>query len=76
MAVPRLPSPLIKPDVRISRIRLSDWLHLAHWRRCANVHPTKPEHAQLAEDHMRPRIAGCRARAPCDAGSGSCARGS
>ncbi len=23
----RLPSPLIKPDVRISRIRLSDWLH-------------------------------------------------
>ena len=24
----RFPSPLIKPDVRISRIRLSDWLHL------------------------------------------------
>ena len=24
---PRFPSPLIKPDVRISRIRLSDWLH-------------------------------------------------
>jgi hypothetical protein len=24
---PRLPSPLIKPDVRISRIRLSDWFH-------------------------------------------------
>ena len=23
----RLPSPLIKPDVRVSRIRLSDWLH-------------------------------------------------
>jgi hypothetical protein len=23
--LPRLPSPLIKPDVRISRIRLSDW---------------------------------------------------
>ena len=23
----RLPSPLIKPDVRIARIRLSDWLH-------------------------------------------------
>jgi hypothetical protein len=23
----RLPSPLVKPDVRISRIRLSDWLH-------------------------------------------------
>ena len=26
---PRFPSPLIKPDVRISRIRLSDWFHLA-----------------------------------------------
>jgi hypothetical protein len=25
----RFPSPLIKPDVQISRIRLSDWLHLA-----------------------------------------------
>ena len=24
---PRFPFPLIKPDVRISRIRLSDWLH-------------------------------------------------
>jgi hypothetical protein len=24
---PRFSSPLIKPDVRISRIRLSDWLH-------------------------------------------------
>lgn len=23
----RLPSPLIKPDVRVARIRLSDWLH-------------------------------------------------
>ena len=32
-ASPRFPSPLIKPDVRISRIRLSDWLHLeAHGR--------------------------------------------
>ena len=26
----RFPSPLIKPDVRISRIRLSDWLHREH----------------------------------------------
>jgi len=26
----RFPSPLIKPDVRISRIRLSDWLHRGH----------------------------------------------
>src|SRR3954470_20104675 len=27
-ATPRFPSPLVKPDVRISRIRLSDWLYL------------------------------------------------
>jgi hypothetical protein len=27
---PRFPSPLIKPDVRISRIRLSDWFHREH----------------------------------------------
>jgi len=26
-APPRFPSPLIKPDARVSRIRLSDWLH-------------------------------------------------
>ena len=24
----RFPPPLIKPDVRVSRIRLSDWLHV------------------------------------------------
>ena len=30
----RLPSPLIKPDVRISRIRLSDWFHCESTRRC------------------------------------------
>ena len=28
LAVALFPSPLIKPDVRISRIRLSDWFHL------------------------------------------------
>ena len=33
LASPRFPSPLIEPAVRISRIRLSDWLHLkAHGR--------------------------------------------
>jgi hypothetical protein len=42
---PRFPSPLIKPDVRNYRIRLSDWLHLmAHSGRqfssaLANVSP-------------------------------------
>ena len=34
----RFPSPLIKPDVRISRIRLSDWLH----RRLTNARPSAP----------------------------------
>ncbi len=29
VAMLRFPSPLIKPDVPISGIRLSDWLHLA-----------------------------------------------
>ena len=33
-SVPRLPSPLIKPDVRISRIRLSDWFHCRHTAGC------------------------------------------
>jgi hypothetical protein len=30
VAMLRFPSPLIKPDVRISRIRLSDWFHHGH----------------------------------------------
>ena len=36
-APPRFPSPLIKPDVQISRIRLSDWLH----RRLTNEAPSR-----------------------------------
>src|SRR5450759_4662707 len=35
-APPRFPSPLIKPDVRICRIRLSDWFH----RRLTNARPS------------------------------------
>ena len=48
----RLPSPLIKPDVRISRIRLSDWLHLeAHgrapsWSRRSRSTPSSPNTTQ------------------------------
>ena len=34
LAVARFRSPLIKPDVRISRIRLSDWFHLAAFGGC------------------------------------------
>jgi len=43
----RLPSPLIKPDVRISRIRLSDWLHREHTASgdMSDVHvPASPWH--------------------------------
>src|SRR5689334_2517299 len=44
----RFPSPLIKPDVRISRIRLSDWLHPAAidgapmWSRRSRTTPSFP----------------------------------
>src|ERR687897_599307 len=47
----RLPSPLVKPDVRISRIRLSDWLHRkAHggspkWTRLRWSTPSAPNTA-------------------------------
>src|ERR1700745_3852767 len=43
------PSPLIEPDVRISRIRLSDWLHLeAHdgrlpWSLRSRTTPSSPK---------------------------------
>jgi hypothetical protein len=45
---PRFPSPLIEPDVRISRIRLSDWLVSRHtaW---AKVHADEVQHAELPE---------------------------
>src|SRR5205085_9005112 len=38
----RFPSPLIEPDVRISRIRLSDWLHREahetnHWPQASSA---------------------------------------
>ena len=44
-ATPRFPSPLIKPDVPISRIRLSDWLHRkAHgWA----ADRTRPRHGDV-----------------------------
>src|SRR5690242_12350252 len=44
----RFPSPLIKPDVRISRIRLSDWFHPAAidgapmWSRRSRTTPSFP----------------------------------
>ena len=51
----RFPSPLIKPDVRISRIRLSDWLHRQGPRRRRQVHASKTQDAEFPEDHRRRR---------------------
>src|SRR6476620_3428093 len=62
----RFPSPLIKPDVRISRIRLSDGLH-------PTAHGGAPHASGAAEARracrtpLRSRSGGCRARAPCGA---------
>jgi hypothetical protein len=61
----RLPSPLIKPDVRISRIRLSDWLHRkAHgggpkWTRRRWSRGTRGPRAPLddADDQAMPAAA-------------------
>jgi hypothetical protein len=46
VALLRFPSPLIKPDVRISRIRLSDWFHRVHTARS----PTSAFHAPTRLD--------------------------
>ncbi len=68
----RLPSPLVEPDVRISRIRLSNWLG----GRLTTLRPLCGTCAGAAHQACRPcGHAGCRASAACDAGRGSCARG-
>ena len=51
----RFPSPLIKPDVRFARIRLSDWLHCkAHggalrWPRRSRRTPSAPKIASAGK---------------------------
>jgi hypothetical protein len=44
----RFSSPLIKPDVRIFRIRLSDQLHCKASRRRSEMHASEAQHAQFA----------------------------
>jgi hypothetical protein len=71
----RLPSPLIKPDVRISRIRLSDWLHgmLTTLRPIGDIGVVSTH-----QGRRRPPPCGrvrCFATASCGAGQGSYARG-
>src|SRR6266700_1093934 len=69
----RFPSPLIKPDVRISRIRLSDWLH----RRLTNEVPTVPDGVGALPTPRKQRCqstAWCRATTLCDASEGNAVR--
>jgi len=72
-APPRFPSPLIKPDVRIARIRLSDWLH----RRLTNGPPTELDEPAVLRVRRTPfllRNGWCRAIAPDGASAGSAVR--
>ena len=48
----RFPSPLIKPDVRISRIRLSDWLHVTLTTWLALQPRAQSRHTQFPEDRF------------------------
>ena len=58
----RFPSPLIKPDVLVSSIRLSDRLHqLAHGGRFTR-HIQKTQHAQFPEEDMIRKSGGASRR--------------
>jgi hypothetical protein len=70
VAPSRFPSPLIKPDVPISGIRLSEWFH----RRLTNEAPTALSAAGRHPVLRRPwrtRIGCCHALAPYDASAGN-----
>src|SRR5438045_1724457 len=63
---PRFPFPLIKPDVPISGIRLSDWLHRRLTKRRHSADrgaATPPARRRSASSKTR----GCPARTPCAA---------
>src|SRR3954447_4274475 len=63
LAVARFRSPLIKPDVRISRIRLSDWISSLSSRTRCHPDSTQWNNAQPAVDRI-PREAGISATRP------------
>src|SRR5207247_7449577 len=69
---PRFPAPLVKPDVPISGIRLSDCL----LRRLTNARPSAPAAGPRPESRtpVPPGTGWCLAMTPCDAVSGSAAR--
>jgi hypothetical protein len=58
---PRFPSPLIKPDVRISRIRLSDWLH-----RKAHGGGSKPTRRRWSTPRVPNTASRGKRRVPCE----------
>src|SRR5438445_2921585 len=60
LAVARFRTPLIKPDVRISRIRLSDWISSLSSRTRCHPDSTQWNNAQPAVDRI-PREAGISA---------------
>jgi len=49
----RFPSPRIKPDVRIARIRLSDWLRDSSREDVGSATMAQSRHAEFAEDRFR-----------------------
>src|SRR5215211_1186494 len=66
----RFPSPLIKPDVRISRIRLSDWFHPGHtvggqYERSSYPHSTlAPRYSLLGKRLVSCGASWARAKSP------------
>ncbi len=60
MALPRFPSPLIEPDVPISGIRLSDWLH-------RKAHGGRPLQAGVSRRHRGTNQPSPYGRAPSEA---------
>src|SRR5215813_11033699 len=62
-ALPRFPSPLIKPDVRIARIRLSDWISPPDSRTRLHPDTTQLDNTQPAVDRL-PREASSSATRP------------
>src|SRR5882724_7626967 len=67
LAAARFPSPLIKPDVPVSSIRLSDRLH----HRLTEVSPRKDAVHPVCRIQLGPRTGPCPARTLCGDVSGT-----
>jgi putative transposase len=73
-APPRFPSPLIKPDVPISSIRLSDWFHRRLTNEASTARHEAGEH-RVRRTPLVQRNVWCRATTPGDASAGNAVRG-